>query len=111
MGASPTILPPSEVESIVLAAAEQRARELGLTISSPAKARLQTKSLPVLIALNEAGELADRRAEIEYNTATLIQFTFEQPLGGRRGEITLDLISSVLSSFCQRFPDFIPFCP
>ena len=106
-----TMLPPGDVGSVVLAAAQRRARELGVTISQGAIDQILEKSLPTLTRFHEEEETQEKRAEIEPNTASLVQYIFDHQLGGRMGEITLEHTITLFMSFCERFPDFIPFCP
>jgi hypothetical protein len=108
----PTMLSPGEVDSIVLGAADNEVKRLGLTISPPAKDWLLQKSLRTLNDLNERAQLDSRRSEIERNTVSLIQLTFHEVLKDQRGErITVQHLEIALSAFCKRFKDFIPFCP
>ncbi len=112
MSTTATILSPGEVDSIVLGAADNEIVRLGLTMSAPARVRLLQKSLPVLNQLNKQGELEGAREEIENNTRALIQFVFEEELRSQRGvQITAQHLNSIFSKFCERFPDFRPFCP
>jgi hypothetical protein len=111
MSATRIMLPPGDVGSVVLAAAQQKAQELGITIDQGAMNQILNKALPTLTKLNVNGEIPEKRGEIEQNTASLIQYLFDHVLAGRGSEITLDHTNSLFKSFCERFPDFIPFCP
>ncbi|WP_433971625.1 hypothetical protein [Tunturiibacter lichenicola] len=112
MDSMPTILPPNEVRSMVVDAIEAKARDLGLTLSQGAKQAILQKTLPNLTRLNKDGELTGQLIDrIQHNSAEFIQILFDQQLHGKASEITIDHVSTLLSSFCQRFPDFIPFCP
>lgn len=111
MNRTRTMLPPEEVRSVVLVAAQRRARELGVTIAKGAINQILEKSRPTLTRLNEEGEIQEKRAEIERNTASLVQYIFDNHLGGRGGEITVEHTNNLFKHFCERFPDFIPFCP
>jgi hypothetical protein len=106
-----TILSPGEVDSVVLGAADNEVERLGIKMSSPARDFLLRRALPVLNELNRNGELESARREIENNTATLINFVFEEELNQRRGsEITVQDLRSVFDKICQKFPDLRPFC-
>jgi len=112
MGDTAIILSPGQVNSIVLGAADNEVQRLGLTMSAPARNLLLTKSLPVLNELNDKGELEGARQEIESNTRTLINYVFEEELKGQRGgQITANHLNSIFAKFCEKFPDFRPFCP
>lgn len=111
MDSMPTIFPPNQVRSMVLDAVQAKAKELHLNLSEGAKQMILQKALPNLEKLNQDGELEEEVGRVQHNSAEFIQILFDQQLHGRAGEITIDHVSSLLSSFCQRFPDFIPFCP
>lgn len=111
MGYMPIKFPPNEVRSMVLEAIDTKTKILGLTISDDAKRMILQKALPNLERINQEGELEEKVGLVRYNSAEFIQLLFDQSLNGKAGEITIDHVSSLLSSFCQRFPDFIPFCP
>lgn len=112
MTTTAVILSPGEVDSIVLGAADNEVARLGLTMSAPARDLLLRRSLRVLNELNSKGELEGARPEIESNTRALINFVFEEELKGQRGsQITAQHLNSIFSKFCERFPDFRPFCP
>lgn len=55
MSDTPVLLGPSEVDSIVLGAAENEGRRLGFTLSPSAKDLLLQRSLPALNRENEEG--------------------------------------------------------
>jgi hypothetical protein len=111
MGDTPVLLGPSEVDSIVLGAAENEARRLGFTISPSAKNLLLQRSLPALNRANEEGTLESRRAEVESNTAALIQYIVTEEVGaGAAPQITYQHMVRGLSAFCRKFPDFYPIC-
>jgi hypothetical protein len=101
-----------EVDSIVLGAAENMAKDLGFTIAGPAKDLLLRDSFTKLNKANEDGAIETRRAEIERKTAALVAFIAFESLGkdepGR--EITDQQMLLGLSAFCRLFPDFFPFC-
>jgi hypothetical protein len=91
--------------------AEAAARSHGLRLSAPAKDYLLTKSAKVLSELEEKGELKSRRAEIERNTAALIDHIVQNAkYGSIVNEITYGDLAAGLSLFCRLFPHSIPFC-
>ncbi len=105
------LLGPSEVDSIVLGAAENEARRLGFGVSPSAKDLLLQHSLPALNRENEEGRLESRRAEVERNTAALIHHIVTEEVGaGAAPQITYQHMIQGLSAFCRRFPDFYPIC-
>jgi chromosomal replication initiation ATPase DnaA len=102
------------VDSIVLGAMENIAREHGLTISSEAKDYLLTRlrrNLDELLTVE--GGLESRREEIERNSAALMDRVFQMrmTLTQASDEVTLDNITAAVSWLCRRFPYFVPFCP
>ena len=102
---------PSEVDSIVLGAAENAARSHGLTLSAPAKDFLLTKSVRSLDAIKGKDQIQEKRAEIERNTAQLIKYIVDNAEPGSLvGEISYQDMVQGVSLFCRLFPDFIPFC-
>ena len=102
----------AEVDSIVLDAAETEVRRLGFTISARAKDFLLRHSLPALDRENEEGRLQSRRAEVERNTAALIQYICAEEVGaGPSQEITYQHMLHWLSEFCKKHPDAYPICP
>jgi hypothetical protein len=101
----------SDVDSIVLGAAENHARSLGFTLSPPAKDLLLQRSLAALNRENEEGQLESRRFEIERNTADLIQHIIsEQVEAGSTLEITYQHMFLGLSEFCKKHPNLYPIC-
>jgi hypothetical protein len=111
MSDTQVLLGSSEVDSIVLGAAENEARRLGFTISPSAKDLLLQRSLPALNRENEEGRLQARRAEVERNTAALIQHLIAEQVGaGAAPQITYQHMILGLSAFCRKFPDFYPIC-
>lgn len=95
---------------MVLDAVEAKARQLDLHVSDGAKELILQKALPYVNELNEAGELEEKVSTIQRNSAEFVQILRDQMQIGGAGEITIDHVSSLLSSICQKFPDFIPFC-
>jgi hypothetical protein len=105
------LLGPSEVDSIVLGAAENEARRLGFTISPPAKDLLLQRSLSALNRENQEGRLESRRTEVEGNTAALIEhIVTEQVSSGESRQITYQHMFQGLSAFCRKFRELYPFC-
>lgn len=103
---------PSQVNSIVLGAAEKEASRLGFKIAPPALDLLLTRSLKTLNDANERGALEAIRSEVEHNTAQLIQYIVREQVDVRQAnrEITYQQMILGLSAFCELFPDFAPFC-
>src|ERR1019366_3827824 len=100
----------AEVDSIVLDAAETEVRRLGFTISARAKDFLLRHSLPALDRENEEGRLESRRAEVERNTAALIQHIVTEQEAGSAPQITHQHMLLGISEFCKRHPDLYPVC-
>lgn len=110
MSDTTVLLGSSEVDSIVLGAAENEARRLGFTISASAKDLLLQRSLPALNRENEEGRLESRRAEVERNTAALIQHIVTEQEAGSAPQITHQHMLLGISEFCKRHPDLYPVC-
>jgi hypothetical protein len=111
MGTMPMKLPDAELQGLVRSVAESKAQELDIVITGPALRLIQQRAMPRLRRLNEEGELPFKQDEIASNVETFVEMLFDEGLGGRSGEVTANLVSDLFSKFCQRFPDFIPFCP
>jgi hypothetical protein len=110
MSDTTVLLGSSEVDSIVLGAAENEARRLSFTISASAKDLLLQRSLPALNRENEEGRLESRRAEVERNTAALIQHIVTEQEAGSAPQITHQHMLLGISEFCKRHPDLYPVC-
>lgn len=104
------VLGKSDVDSIVLGAAENHAHLQGFTISPSAKDLLLQRSLTALNRENEQGKLESRRAEVQRNTVALIEHIVTEEVGATAREITYQHMFQGLSAFCRKFPDFYPFC-
>jgi hypothetical protein len=100
-----------DVDTLFLIPAERKAQSLHIYFSARAKEMIQNKVLPKLRRANEEGELFEKQDEVVGNADKFVQLLFDEQLHGNPGEITTDHISDLLSKFCQRFPDFFPFCP
>jgi hypothetical protein len=111
MSDTPVLLGSSDIDSIVLGAAENEARRLGFALSASAKDLLLQRSLPALDRENQEGRLEYRRAEVERNTAALIKHIVTGQVDpGATREITYQHMMQGLSAFCLKFPDFYPIC-
>jgi hypothetical protein len=110
MGAIAVILSGDQVNSIVLGAAEASARKLDLIASPGFLSRLLNAALPYLNNLNQRGELDDKRGEIEAATDGFVVAIAEYENLRPGTELTAEHMSSALSWFCEKFPNFVPFC-
>ena len=102
-----------QIDSIVLGALENIARDAGFTLSAAAKDFLITKARKNLDQAQERRELEQRAPEIESNCHVLMERVMEiqGQIAPQATEIDANTIRPALGWLCSRFPTFFPFCP
>jgi hypothetical protein len=104
----------SQVDSIILGAAERAARKEGVVLSAELKNNLLAVAQASLDrALEEKGTLQARRAQVEESTFDLIHEAAEEHRrsGNLDPELTWKVVDDVLDRFCRMYPKAYPFCP
>ena len=104
----------SQVDSIILGAAEKAALKEGVVLSAEVKNNLLTVARARLDrVLEEKGTLEARRAQVEESTFALIHEAAKEHrrLGNLEPELTWKVVDDVLDRFCKMYPKAYPFCP
>jgi hypothetical protein len=100
-----------QINSIVLGVAENKARNMGVTIEPGAFDALLRKAKQKLDMAHEKGDLSERRDEIAGNTEKLIEHIIGENMKFDKGELTAQMMTFSLKSICDYFEDLYPFCP
>jgi hypothetical protein len=104
----------SQIDSIILGAAEKAALKEGVVLSAEVKNNLLTVAQARLNrVLEEEGTLEARRAQVEESTFALIHEAAEEHRrsGNLDPELTWKVVDDVLDRFCKMYPTAFPFCP
>jgi hypothetical protein len=102
------------VDSIILGAADDGARQKGLRLSAPAKDYLLRAARRQLDAAVAAKNLEARREEAARSTGLLIEklaSRISTSSSKAESEVTTEMIGDALKGLCEYFPDLFPFCP
>ena len=102
-----------QINSIVLGAAENKARSMGIEVEPGAFDALLRKAQKYLDTAWEKNELEERRAQITDNTEILIEHIINENKERQSGKSTLtfDNMAFSLKDICKYFEDLSPLCP